>query len=55
MVVNVQRSSPELSCPLWITDEDSLPASVIDIPPVLCSPFQLVLVVEVHVVILFLV
>ena len=33
MVVNIQAPSPELPCPLWITDNDSLPVSVIDVPP----------------------
>ena len=33
IVVNVQRPNPELSCPLLITADDSLPVSVMDFPP----------------------
>ena len=51
MVANTQRLSPKLSCSLWITDEDSLSVSVIDVSPSLHYPLQLVLVIEVRVVI----
>ena len=49
-MVSVHRHNPELSCPLLITDNDSPPFNVMEVPPGLQSPFHVALVFDVQVV-----